>query len=397
MRTEGRKPSAPGMVGRRLIHLDMLRGLAAMGVVLGHARSFVIVDYSAVGGGSLPVQAFYLATSLGHQSVIAFFALSGFVVGGPALRQILEGNWIWSRYFLKRITRLWVVLIPALLLTLGLDTAGEIMGGRAGYEGSFYHLINSGPAPLSPADLSASTLLANLLFLQTIIAPVFGTDGPLWSLANEFWYYVMFPFLMVGLLGGPRRLIRALMGGVGIALAVLLPRELVLLGIIWIAGTIAYYTIHLVFRPKQTVWMLLLPISLLLVAGAIVIDKHWPGVRSDLILGVAFSGMLPTLVLLPKFGRIYDGAANYLSKISYTLYATHFPVLAFIWFLAIAPHKWVVGPSALGTMSLLVVVAVLFSSAMWWLFERNTDRARNLIELTFLVRRPSDGRKPGAL
>ena len=33
----------------------------------------------------------------------------------------------------------------------------------------------------------------NALFLQTILVPVLGTNGPLWSLAYEFWYYAVFP------------------------------------------------------------------------------------------------------------------------------------------------------------------------------------------------------------
>src|SRR6185369_2558000 len=68
------------------------------------------------------------------------------------------------------------VLIPALVLTAALDMArGE------------------GPNLL--------VALANAVFLQTIAAPTFGSDAPLWSLAYEFWYYVMFPLLMLVLLG----------------------------------------------------------------------------------------------------------------------------------------------------------------------------------------------------
>jgi len=40
-------------------------------------------------------------------------------------------------------------------------------------------------------------LLENLGFVQTVSVPVYGTNGPLWSLANEFWYYVMFSLIAV--------------------------------------------------------------------------------------------------------------------------------------------------------------------------------------------------------
>ena len=100
-------------------------------------------------------------------------------MGGPALRDLINGRWHWGQYMLRRLTRLWTVLIPALLLTWVLDTAGGALGGHAGYEGAFYSVSFSGPNPAEPADLSLSTFLENVLFMQTIIAPVFGSNGPL--------------------------------------------------------------------------------------------------------------------------------------------------------------------------------------------------------------------------
>jgi len=40
-------------------------------------------------------------------------------------------------------------------------------------------------------------LPANVFFLQTITVPVYGSNSPLWSLANEFWYYLLFPLLLL--------------------------------------------------------------------------------------------------------------------------------------------------------------------------------------------------------
>jgi peptidoglycan/LPS O-acetylase OafA/YrhL len=42
-------------------------------------------------------------------------------------------------------------------------------------------------------NYTATTFVGNLAFLQTIAVPIFGTNGPMWSLANEFWYYLIFP------------------------------------------------------------------------------------------------------------------------------------------------------------------------------------------------------------
>jgi peptidoglycan/LPS O-acetylase OafA/YrhL len=363
----------------------MLRGLAAIGVVIGHVRGFVVVDYGAIKDVSVSSQAFYGVTSLGHQCVIAFFALSGFLVGGPALRNIFAGDWHWPRYTLRRLTRLWIVLIPALLLTFAVDTAGETIGGRFGYDGGFQKLLNSGPTASSPTDLSVRTFVANVFFLQTIVTPTFGTNGPLWSLANEYWYYVLFPLLIFGIFGRSRNVMQVTMGLVGIGLVVLLPIEMVLLGLIWIAGAVANLSLRIVSRYNaSSMWPFWFALCLIVIGLAIALDKAWPGVPADLCLGFVFAATLIVLILLPTFGSIYDGVANFLSKISYTLYATHFPVLAFIWFVVFAPNKYVFGQAALGLCGFLVVTTMLVATGMWWLFERNTERVRNMLETLLL-------------
>jgi peptidoglycan/LPS O-acetylase OafA/YrhL len=373
----------------RLVHLDMLRGLAALGVVVGHTRGFVVVQFAAAPSDSLAIQLFYFITSLGHQSVMAFFALSGYLVGGQALRSILAGQFYWPQYVLRRLSRLWTVLVPALFLTLGLDVGGQIIAGPAGYEGQFFNLITSGPQTNAPADLSISTFVANVLFLQTIVAPVFGSNGPLWSLANEFWYYLIFPFVAEAVIGRSRAPTRAIIGCIGIAIAILLPREMLLLGSIWVAGALASYVPGRLLSNLQvrTGALLILIVATAVIFISVIIDKIWPGLASDVVLGCAFAGVLPVLSQLPNWGKrlpslgkIYKTAANSLANVSYTLYATHFPVLAFIWFVALAPRKLPLGEGAILLMTALGTAAFALAVVMWWIFERNTDRLRRALE-----------------
>jgi hypothetical protein len=80
----------------RLDHLDLLRGLAALLVLAGHLRAYIFqsaVDLEQA-GLQLGVlgKVFYFATELGHQAVMVFFALSGYLVGGKALDDILEAK-----------------------------------------------------------------------------------------------------------------------------------------------------------------------------------------------------------------------------------------------------------------------------------------------------------------
>jgi hypothetical protein len=56
---------------------------------------------------------------LGSQSVIVFFVLSGFFVGESVIKR--WNIFSYSDYLLAWFIRLWIVLVPALLLTLFLD------------------------------------------------------------------------------------------------------------------------------------------------------------------------------------------------------------------------------------------------------------------------------------
>ena len=163
----------------RLDHIDMLRGLACALVLCGHLRAFVFVSYSSLPDPEIGAQIFYFLTGLGHQAVVIFFVLSGFLVGGKALDAMLAQRWSWRRYVLRRATRLLIVVVPALVLTFVLDRIGLALTDGAGYDGSLYWMYVSGPAPSEPLDHTLVTFLGNIAFLQMIAVPVFGTNGPM--------------------------------------------------------------------------------------------------------------------------------------------------------------------------------------------------------------------------
>jgi peptidoglycan/LPS O-acetylase OafA/YrhL len=93
-------------------YLDLARGLAALLVAMGHLRGFVFVDFPTLEHPGLVWSVFYFATGFGHQAVMAFFVLSGFLVGGTVVSRTEAGQWSWSDYAITRMTRLWIVLLP---------------------------------------------------------------------------------------------------------------------------------------------------------------------------------------------------------------------------------------------------------------------------------------------
>ena len=172
------------------IYLDWLRGVAALLVLLAHARGGFFVKWSDLDMASQTHINFFLffVTRLGREAVIIFFILSGYLVGGQAIENRIAGRFSFLRYMLARIARLYTVLVPALLATLMLEYAR---------------------GTLTTANGGVATFIGNLLFLQSTFVPSYGSNAPLWSLAFEWWFYVMFGLCIFNTTPGSRQIGRA--------------------------------------------------------------------------------------------------------------------------------------------------------------------------------------------
>lgn len=165
-------------------------------MVAEHARSLIFVDYGEVPSPGVLAKVFYFITGFGHEAVMVFFVISGYLVGGKVWSLYREGRFGWRRYLADRASRLYAVLFVALLLGAAMDWTGYLFFNKyglynQGYEGSIAVL---GAAPID--RMGWQDFLVNAFFLQTIVGPTFGSNGPLWSLAYEWWYYVLFPLAL---------------------------------------------------------------------------------------------------------------------------------------------------------------------------------------------------------
>jgi peptidoglycan/LPS O-acetylase OafA/YrhL len=361
----------------RFDSLDLLRGLAALLVLAGHARSYVFQSFFDLQQSGAPVSTlirmFYFATGLGNQAVIIFFALSGFLVGGKALDDMLRQHFCWTRYLLRRLTRLWIVIVPALALTLVLDKIGSSLTLGIGYDGRYYDLYSSGLRGPEGVNHSFATLLGNLAFLQTILVPTFGSNGPMWSLANEFWYYIVFPLAAWLCLGQVHAMGKTVAIAILFALSILLPAWLLEGGVIWVAGASAAWCSRL---PVLSGHLRALPVrifALVLLLAALLVSKS-SAFFGNLGLGITVALTLPVIAHLPNPGGPLTGIARASSKMSYTLYLTHFPLLTLIAFTGFTPMRWPPNMIATGIYTALIFAAIIWAGIMWWCFERNTDR-----------------------
>src|SRR4051812_12768784 len=120
---------AMGIVGRldpRLsARLDALRATLALLVVLDHAAVLRLLAPAWAAPG-IPAHAARVLTGQGHAAVMAFFVLSGFLVGGSAWAALRrDGDLALRRYAFDRATRLWLVVLPALALGCAIDLLGR--------------------------------------------------------------------------------------------------------------------------------------------------------------------------------------------------------------------------------------------------------------------------------
>lgn len=385
----------PGTLGESpSIHLDALRGFAALSVLLNHLRDALFVDYEAIARHTPLTSAAYLVTGLGHQSVIVFFVLSGYLVGGSVLRSVQTGGWSWRVYLLARFSRLYVVLLPALLLGGAFDWLGmHLAGTEAIYDG------NSGMHAMVlnvNATLSWPILAANSLFLQTLKlssffpypVPTFGSNVALWSLSYEFWYYIAFPVLVL-LLGSSRSWKMRAISCLGLLVwGWFVGSSIVLLGLTWLMG--ALITFLPVF-PARRLWTRGLAIALALAlfgAGLVQGKLRGSTLSSDLVLGLAVTAMIWVTVhcATAPLPSVYVHMARRAAHSSYTLYLVHLPILIFLKASLHLPRAYPDWHTVLVAAGVLAII-VLYAQLVYEAFEKNTDHVRRWIRPYLMGRR----------
>jgi peptidoglycan/LPS O-acetylase OafA/YrhL len=380
--------TAQAPVSASSVHLDAIRAIAAIVVVLGHARQmFLMSPTKAVLGLNDITRGLHgVATqsSWGHQAVIVFFVLSGFLVGGSVVRDIRLHRWSWSRYLLNRMTRLWVVLIPALLLGWCLDSYGltHFAGQSTIYDGP------PGQIQIIPnlsGRLTPEVAIGNLLFLQTIRVSTLGTNTALWSLANEFWYYIAFPFLALALWGSGTLWTRLSYASIFAAILLLAGPSIGLYLLVWLVGVAAVFVPCVI--PKRLRQPTAIIATVLFVALNVWLRSTSLKIEvSDGILAVAFFGLLYCVLHLrqPAQSNFYKQGAQFLSRISYTFYLTHLPALALACALLNRPwHRWSTTPAHLFQFSLVLGCVSAYSVLVFYCFEAHTDAVRRRINRVF--------------
>lgn len=387
---ENRTPDAANFSPGFGSFLDFARWLAAFIVFIGHLRNPLFIGYPDLPTEqqTLFVKACYFLSGLGSSSVIVFFVLSGFLVGGIGMTKLDQGKFNLESYAIDRVTRLFIVYIPILILTYLLDSIGNAYFGGSGLWNCASVLMCKNFSDFS-ALLSWKNFLTNLFMLQSFFGPYFGTDKPLWSLSYEFWFYVVFGLFAISSLNrGAWRVIAAVLL-LGIC-AILGFRFIALLGV-WLIGIgVSRYRGNWLNYPLA---------SLICFAFSSFTMRFFNGKLESassfidylLVFATAFSfGWLMLSVRympLRLFVKLKD-INKFFASFSYTIYLLHFPLMLFV--IAVISSIFQINqlssgflPNSLVGLSLyggtfIIVVALAWGLAQ--VTEKQTDVVRALLK-----------------
>lgn len=365
-------------------------------MTLAHLRQGFFVSPSDIRGPSnLLIKIVYFVTAFGHYSVMIFFVLSGFLVGRIALRGRMDGEFSWRDYSTNRLTRLWVVLIPALLIGAIWDHIGIHLFGTAGIYGG---LAKHGDEVLP--HLSASIMLGNVFFLQGILTRTFGSNGPLWSLSYEFWYYVLFPLMVLAFPLGKAGWTSALYAVAACIVAFFIAPSMRTYFLIWLLGASINLAPEERGKPGY-LWVAAAVGTAVLVVAAFNF-KTDINACGDFIVGAASAAMIFALLRSPARSRsgLYSRAARGLAGFSYTLYLVHAPIMVFLSAWLVPPRLWQPSAPHVALAAALGILTFAYALLIAQFTEWRTDAVRRRVANAFAHRsrsrvplpsRPHDG------
>ena len=363
------------------ILFDIARGLAALVVMFGHLRQFMFVSVPQIENSSIIVKPFYFLTGFGHQAVMVFFVLSGYLISQSIITSYQRNRFSIIRYSISRLSRLWMVLIPCLILTYIFDSMGILFGDPGFYMGERVEVVSA--PDVGVHDMGMQNFISNMFFLQTVTSSTYGSNGPLWSLANEFWYYVMFP-LMFFIYTAKNYYIKIICVSALVACIYFLPIIILELGLVWLAGVVAFLARNMQWVKYTKYWLMRIFIVFMFFKSAVLYRTEViSDIEGELYLAITFALILLSckeIVIRPAW---LVKIITQISDQSYTLYLFHFPFFAFLIGVIYGAER--VQPSLINIVLYVgfAGAALYLSYMIYYLFERNTPIVRKKIMSIF--------------
>lgn len=350
---------------------DVLRGTAALLVVLGHCRHHSAKIFNLPpSGDSIIEKLLLIPSSFGMESVAVFFVLSGFLVGGQTIRLVKNNQFIWLEFLTKRLSRLWTVLLPGIIFTWIL------------IEVSFPRIQNYSDIP----TMQAAT--CNIAFLQESWCSPFLNNDSLWSLSYEFWFYIIFAGITLMVSNIISRHYSAAIVGFSIVLCVLFifGFKLLFLFPAWLIGAFIAWggpklsTFNRVIKRKGYLNVLL---SIFFISFFSVISNILGFNKVELTLFVSIPTALFIYVAMyvegePRFAKPFIDLGVEIGHRSFSIYVFHLPVAIFLLKL-IKDSNWAENLSLPTLTYITFIISIPITLILWKLTEFHTPSVRKFL------------------
>jgi len=306
----------------RLSELDALRGIAALTVALGHffGAFYVIPDAPLLAQMANPV--LLLAGYLGHNAVVLFFLLSGFVLPLPKLNHRPQS---YAVYLTRRIFRIYLPYVAALALA----ALGDLWLRGAIPLSDFAREDWGDPwsQPLTWRMIGQHLAFIGFYDFTQI-------NGVIWSLIVEMRISILFPLLCL--------LVLRLRPGIALAMAVLGSAAAVQLSIYFPCnqGVALDTTLH---------FMGFFVVGILLAQHREALGLWVRGWRKGLAeatlvaaaLAYVYGAMFTNLLLTPRFPRAIDVTSDWVTALGASLFIVlGLNLGAFRWLLLTRPCRF---------------------------------------------------------
>ncbi len=337
--------------------LDLVRCLAALMVLVCHARGTSLPEFGLLDASqkNISVTIFYAVFRAGYGAVITFFVLSGYLVLGKVFQRLKSGTFDWHNYAIDRATRIFIPLIPAVIVSY---VVNWFMNGQ---------------------NISVLSASLHMLGLNGVFGATVVTNGALWSLSYEIWFYILAGVTAKILVQRQIGAIDLLLIGFGLYVFCILEPLFLLF---WTIGGLFSLS-----AKKLTTFEF--GFALLLILSGLGLTELTEESRSaitlrfisqemaaiPLVLGLA--AILPTLNASPA-DMVSDNIralVKKLSQFSYSIYIFHYPVLILMT-ASIFPRAQRFDASSLAIFMFKIAICIFVSWLFYVLFESQTTTVR---------------------
>ncbi|BAN28006.1 acyltransferase family protein [Caballeronia insecticola] len=304
------------------VAINAWRGIAALLVAYFHCRQVTWIGmqqfHRTSHGWDANAVISYLTFPIawGSAGVPIFFVISGYCIHRAMARKLIANPsaTLDSRNFMmRRLARIYPVLIAALLLTFAFDSLSTTFLPVS-------HKIN-------PFDLHA--FLVNLLSLQGIAGKTFGSNGALWTLSIEVQFYLVYPLLLalrrrIGMRG-----VLIVVGVVNIASAFVFERhQVIVCTSYWFAWTLGAWIAEAKvkgFEARRHIGLIAALIALV-GCGAFSLAQY----VAFQLWAIAFALYLFAALDMPMRETFVVRGLSWLGEFSFSLYVVHLPIFVLL-------------------------------------------------------------------